>query len=194
MVQLLLDVYPDGANATDCVSAPLRPDPTSPCRTRAVRVSRAAARFAQFGITPARMAKREGYPALARLIEHYVPEPPGSYMFEFNTIFDIPEFNTIFDMAFQMGIDQGTEKGSKMGFDQGFDTGFDKGFEMGFDEIPSLEKKQEMLRNMLRRETLRKMTSEKHENRLEKHEMLLDMMYDDMISDFKRMASLPRQS
>tara|TARA_B100000795_G_scaffold46613_1_gene30626 strand:+ start:371 stop:670 length:300 start_codon:yes stop_codon:yes gene_type:complete len=75
-------------------------------------------RASQFGITPARMAKREGYPALARLIEHYVPEPPGSYMFEFNTIFDIPEFNTIFDMAFQMGIDQGTEKGSKMGFDR----------------------------------------------------------------------------
>eukprot|EP00964_Phaeocystis_antarctica_P091308 scaffold58540_cov66-Phaeocystis_antarctica.AAC.5 len=47
---------------------------------------------------------------------------------------------------------------------------------MGFDEIPSLEKKQEMLRNMLRRETLRKMTSEKHEKRLEKHEMLLDMI------------------
>ena len=85
------------------------------------------------------MAKREGYPALARNIEHYIPEPPGSYMVEFNTIFDIPEFNTIFDMAFQMGIDQGTEKGSKMGFDQGFDTGFDKGFEMGFDEVPSIE-------------------------------------------------------
>ena len=55
------------------------------------------------------MAKREGNPALARLIEHYVPEPPGSDMFE---------FDTIFDMAFQMGIDQGTEKGSKMGFDR----------------------------------------------------------------------------
>ena len=126
------------------------------------------------------MAKREGYPALARLIEHYVPEPPGSYMFEFKTTFDIPEFNTIFDMAFQMGMDQGTEESSKMGFDQGFDTGFDKGFEMGFDEVPSIEKKQEMLRDMLRRETLRKMSSEKSDN------VLLDMMmYEhEMISDF----------
>ena len=131
------------------------------------------------------MAKREGMAELARLIEHYVPDPPGSDMFE---------FDTIFDMAFQMGIDQGTDKGFDTGFDEGFDTGFDKGFEMGFGEIPSIEKKQEMLRDMLRRETLRKMTSEKHEKRLEKHGILLDMMYDDMISDFKRMASLPRQS
>ena len=121
------------------------------------------------------MAKRKGYPALARNIEHYVqhnvPGPPGSDMFE---------FNTIFDTAFQMGIDQGTEKGSKMGFDQGFDTGFDMGFEMGFDEVPSIEKKQEMLRDMLRRETLRKMSSEKSDN------VLLDMMmYEhEMISDF----------
>ena len=140
------------------------------------------------------MAKREGYPALARLIEHYVPEPPGSYMFEFNTIFDIPEFNTIFDMAFQMGMDQGTEESSKMGFDQGFDTGFDMGFEMGFDEVPSIEKKQEMLRNMLRRETLRKMTSEKHSKR---RKVLLETIEDDMkmlkmMNDF--MPTLPRQS
>ena len=188
MVQLLLDVYPDGANATDCVSAPLRPDPTSPCRTRPC-VSAALPRASQFGITPARMAKRKGYPALARNIEHYVqhnvPGPPGSDMFE---------FNTIFDTAFQMGIDQGTEKGSKMGFDQGFDTGFDMGFEMGFDEVPSIEKKQEMLRNMLRRETLRKMTSEKHSKR---RKVLLETIEDDMkmlkmMNDF--MPTLPRQS
>ena len=37
VVQLLLDAYPDGANATDCVSAPCRPDPTSPPRAAAVR-------------------------------------------------------------------------------------------------------------------------------------------------------------
>ena len=111
------------------------------------------------------MAKREGNPALARLIEHYVPEPPGSDMFE---------FDTIFDMAFQMGIDQGTDKGFNTGFDQGFDTGFDKGFEMGFGEIPSIEKKQEMLRDMLRRETLDKMAREKNGTA-------------NMVMDFKKM-------
>ena len=100
------------------------------------------------------MAKREGMAELARLIEHYVPDPPGSDMFE---------FDTIFDMAFQMGIDQGTDKG--------FDTGFDKGFEMGFGEIPSIEKKQEMLRDMLRRETLDKMAREKYGTAKEREKM-----------------------
>lgn len=101
---------------------------------------------------------------LARLIEHYVPkpDPPGSEMFE---------FDTIFDMAFQMGIDQGTDKGFDTGFDEGFDTGFDKGFEMGFGEIPSIEKKQEMLRDMLRRETLDKMAREKYGTAKEREKM-----------------------
>ena len=114
------------------------------------------------GITPARMAKREGMAELARLIEHYVPDPPGSEMFE---------FDTIFDMAFQMGIDQGTDKGFDTGFDEGFDTGFDKGFEMGFGEIPSIEKKQEMLRDMLRRATMDKMAREKYGTATEREKM-----------------------